>query len=155
MGRSKYNVSDNTHERTYNGITFDSRMEMQYYRDVVLPLMESGEALNFELQKRYILQPRFIKGMKTVQPITYTADFYIEYADGHCEVIDTKGCPDNVALLKRKMFWYHFPDIQYRWLTFIKKFGGWIEYEQAVKYRKEAKKARIAALEKEQKECPF
>lgn len=155
MGRSKYNVSDNTAERTYNGIVFDSRLEMRYYADVVLPLMETGEILNFELQKKYILQPKFHNGLKIVQPITYTADFYIEYADGHNEVIDTKGCPDGVALLKRKMFWYHFPDIRYRWITYIKKFGGWIEYEEALKCRKEAKKARIAAQENEQKECPF
>lgn len=53
------------------------------------------------------LQPKYTHNGKTVLPIIYVADFYMEYADGHIEVVDTKGCPDSVAKLKRKLFWYH------------------------------------------------
>ena len=93
----------------------------------------------YELQKPYELQPKFIHDGKTVQPIKYVADFFIVYKDGHEEVIDTKGCPDSVALIKRKMFWYTYPDVDYKWVTWVKKFGGWIEYETYKKLKKEEK----------------
>lgn len=56
-GRSKFNVSANKSDRTFDGIVFDSAMEMRYYSDVVCPAMECGSIKNFELQKKYILQP--------------------------------------------------------------------------------------------------
>ena len=83
-------------------------MEMKYYRDVVLPQVRSGNIIKYELQKKYVLQPKFQIGNKTVQPIVYVADFFIEYKDGSVEVIDTKGCPDSVAKIKRKMFWFKY-----------------------------------------------
>ena len=137
--RSKYNVKKDKSDRTYDGIVFDSVLEMKYYRDVVLPNYKDGEIKYFELQKPYELQPKFKHNNKTVLPIKYVADFYIEYADGRTEVIDTKGFPDNVALMKRKIFWYKFPEINYKWLKYVKKFGGWIEYEE-YKIRKKNEK---------------
>ena len=35
--KSKYNVDKDTTKRIYNGIVFDSVLEMKYYRDVILP----------------------------------------------------------------------------------------------------------------------
>lgn len=142
MGRTKFNVDRDPKDRTFNGITFDSQLEMKYYRDVVCPGMDDGSISNVELQKKYELQPKFKRNGKTVLPITYVADFYIEYSDGHTEVIDTKGCPDNTAQLKRKLFWYKFPDTDYRWITYVKKWGGWLDYEDVKLLRKEAKKQR-------------
>ena len=55
MARSKYNVDSNKNKRTYNDIVFDSELEMKYYRDIVLPLYEDGEIIEFELQKKYEL----------------------------------------------------------------------------------------------------
>ena len=43
--RSKYNVSSNKERRTFGGIVFDSELEMRYYRDVVLPLVNSGDVV--------------------------------------------------------------------------------------------------------------
>ena len=111
MERSKFNVDKDKEKRTYNNIVFDSQLEMKYYRDVLCPAVESGEVTYFELQKKYELQPKYTHNGKTVLPIIYVADFYMEYADGHIEVVDTKGCPDSVAKLKRKLFWYIYPDI--------------------------------------------
>lgn len=139
--RSKYNVGKDTNKRSYDGITFDSVMEMKYYRDVVLPLSRSGGIKYFELQKPYTLQPKYIHNGKTVRPIVYVADFYIEYADGRTEVIDVKGCADTVAKIKRKMFMYQYPNIPYVWMTFVKKWGGWVDYEEVTRLRREAKKA--------------
>lgn len=113
---------------------------MKYYQDVLCPKVESGDVMSYELQKPYELQPKFIHNNKSVHPIKYVADFFIVYKDGREEVIDTKGCPDSVALLKRKMFWYHYPDVNYKWITYIKKFGGWIEYDTYKKLKREEKR---------------
>ena len=118
MERSKFNVDKDKEKRTYNNIVFDSQLEMKYYRDV---LCHNG---------------------KTVLPIIYVADFYMEYADGHIEVVDTKGCPDSVAKLKRKLFWYIYPDIDYKWITYVQKWGGWLEYEVVKELRKVAKRSK-------------
>jgi len=116
-------------------------MEMKYYRDVVLPRSRSGQIKHFELQKEYVLQPKYTHDGQTIRPITYVADFYIEYADGNAEVIDIKGCPDAVSKIKRKMFMYQYPDTTYRWITYVKKWGGWRDYDDISRLRKEAKKA--------------
>ena len=147
MERSKFNVSNDTAKRTYSDIVFDSELEMKYYRDVICPGVGSGEIAHYELQKEYTLQPKFRHDGKSVQPILYVADFYVEYSDGHCEVIDTKGCPDSTARIKRKMFWYNYPDISYRWITYVKKWGGWIDYDAANKLRKENKKNKKKSKE--------
>ena len=142
MARSKYNVDKDTAKRTYNNIVFDSVLEMRYYRDVILPNVESGLIKYYELQKEYELQPKFTHNGKTVLPIKYVADFYIEYTDGHKEVIDTKGLTDSVALLKRKMYWYHYPDVDYKWITYVKKYGGWLDYDTVKKLRSQEKKSK-------------
>lgn len=147
--RTKFNVDKDTEKRTYNGITFDSVLEMKYYRDVVLPKKESGEITNYELQKKYILQDKFEHNGRLVLPITYIADFYIEYADGHTEVIDIKGCPDTTAKIKRKLFWLRYPDTDYLWITYIKKFGGWGDYDYFNKLRRDSKRERQTNENKE------
>lgn len=141
--RSKYNVDKKDKEkRTCDGILFDSVLEMKYYRDVLCPLVESGEVVKYELQKPYELQPKFEHDGKNVQAIKYVADFYLVFKDGHEEVIDTKGCPDTTATMKRKMFWYHYPTLTYRWISYSKIDGGWVDYEVVKKGRKERKKIR-------------
>lgn len=151
MVRSKFNVAKDTEKRTHNGIVFDSIMEMKYYRDVVLPKKESGEITNYELQKKYILQDSFEKDGKTIRPITYIADFYIEYSNGEKEVIDVKGMPDNVAKIKRKLFFFRYPDVKYIWVSYIKKFGGWREYEEIKHLRNQEKlrKKQLAEAEED------
>lgn len=139
-------MDKDTEKRTYNGVTFDSVLEMKYYRDVVLPGVESGEITHYELQKKYILQDGFTRNGKRVLPITYVADFYIEYSDGRVEVIDIKGCPDNTAKLKRKLFWHRYPELDYKWISYIKKFGGWGNYDDFSQLRKDAK--RVAKEDK-------
>ena len=150
--RSKYNVGKKTYERTYNGIIFDSVVEMKYYRDVILPSVESGSIIHYEMQKKYILQPPFVRDGKRVQAIEYKADFYTVDKDGKETVIDIKGCPDNVAKLKRKMFWYIYPDLDYVWLGYSKIDGGWTTYEAIKSGRKQRKKEKAQKL-KEIEEC--
>ena len=139
MPRSKYNVTSNRDKRSFNGIIFDSELEMKFYRDVVIPKYKDGMIKKYELQKEYILQPEYIHDNKKIRAIKYVADFYIEYADGKIEVVDTKGMPDSVALIKRKMMWYLFPTLDFKWLSYVKKYGGWIEYDDLKKLRKQSK----------------
>ena len=117
-------------------------MEMKYYRDVILPQMESGDIVDCELQKTYELQPKFKHDEKTVLPIKYVADFVVTYSNGSIEVIDTKGCPDSVALIKRKLFWYVYPNVIYKWICYSKIDGGWCDYEYVKVQRKIRKKQR-------------
>lgn len=133
--KSKFNVSKDKEKRTYNGIVFDSRLEMCYYRDVILPSVERGDIIDYELQKKYELQPKFERDGKIVKAITYVADFYVEYFNGNVQVIDIKGMPDSVAKLKRKLFWCKYPNIDYVWISYSKRDGGWVEYDTLKKAR--------------------
>ena len=140
MSRSKFNVSSDKTKRTYDNIVFDSELEMKYYRDVILPMYKNGEITYYELQKKYELQPKFKYENQSVRAIDYVADFFIIYKNGNQEVIDTKGMADSVAKLKRKLFWYKYPDVTYKWLTYVKKYGGWVEYDFVQKQRRANKK---------------
>lgn len=142
ISRTKFNVDKDTSKRTCDGIVFDSIMEMKYYRDVLCPLVESGDVVGYELQKPYELQPKFERDGKKVNPIVYVADFFIEYKDGKEVVIDIKGCPDSVALLKRKLFWYKYPDLQYDWVCYSGIDGGWRPYEYVKQQRAIRKKIK-------------
>lgn len=115
---------------------------MKFYRDVLKPMVESGDVVKYELQKPYELQQGFVHDGKNVRPITYVADFYMVCRDGHDVVIDTKGCPDTTAIIKRKLFWNKYPDLDYRWVTWVKKFGGWLDYDECKKLRKEEKRMK-------------
>lgn len=156
--RSKYNVNlKNTEKRTCDGIVFDSVQEMKYYRDWLCPKVESGDVVKYELQKKYELQPKYMRNGILVRPIDYVADFVIYYSDGSFQVIDIKGCPDSLALTKRKMFWYVYPDIDYRWITYSKTYGDedngcWMEYDILKKKRAEAKKKKKKEAEQKEKE---
>ena len=147
MSRTKFNVNKDAGERTIDGIVFDSVLELRFYRDVLLPLVDSGEVVEYELQKPYVLQPKFVHDGRTVQAIKYVADFYMKYADGREEVIDIKGFADSTALLKRKLFWYTFPELNYYWLCFSAKDSGWIKYDDLKRARAERKRAKKAQME--------
>ncbi len=149
MRQSKFNVKQNKTDRTFDGIVFDSNLEMKYYRDIILPKYNSGEIKYFERQKKYILQPGYILNGKKILPIIYKADFYVVYSNDKEEVIDTKGCPDAVAKIKKKMFGYVFPDVTYLWKSYSLKDGGWLNYEdiqKARKLRKKQKKEQIKEI---------
>ena len=148
----KYKVSLDSSKRTYEGIVFDSVQEMQYFVDVILPETTNGNIIEYERQKRYVLQEAFRKDGKKVLPIEYKADFYVKYQDGSEKVIDIKGCADPLAKTKRKMFWYKYPTIDYVWLSYSKVDGGWVTYEEkqaGIKQRKKIKSEQKRRLEDE------
>lgn len=122
---SKYNVNSDKTLRTYQDKVFDSALEMKYYRDVIMPGIETGEIIKCETQKKFELQPAFIYKGKRVQPITHVIDFYVVYKDGTQKLIDVKGFKQVDARIKRKMFWYQHQDIEYIWVGYSKIDGGW------------------------------
>ena len=140
MSRSKYNVSSNKEKRTYDGVVFDSELECRFYKEIILPNYKSGKIKNYELQKPYVLQEKFKRDGKTISAIKYVADFFIEWDDGRVEVIDTKGMADSVAKIKRKMMWSLFPALDFKWISYCKKYGGWIEFDELNRLRRDAKK---------------
>lgn len=150
--RSKYNVNKDLSSRTYKNVIYDSAMEMKYFIEVIEPMISLGYIKYYERQKKYNLLPSFKRNGKTVLAIDYVADYYIEYSNGVTEVIDVKGMPDDVAKLKRKLFWSRYPEIDYRWVTYNKSHGGWLDYdvlhEMKLKEARE-KKAKNAQEEKD------
>lgn len=106
----------NNRKTVIDGITFDSAAEADYYCQLKL-LMAGGVVKDFTRQtvieilpptlcekvrdgKRLVYRP----GKKNKEShVKYIADFVVEYADGHTEVVDVKGVKTDVYNLKRKM----------------------------------------------------
>ena len=127
---------------TYDGITFDSKMEKDYYI-YLKELKAKGEILDFELQPSFELQPKFEKDGVKYRPIKYVADFKIYYPDGKIEIVDVKGMETTDFKLKAKIFNYKFKEAL-KLIKYSKIDGGWItleDYKKAVKRRK-AEKAK-------------
>lgn len=153
--RSKFGVSmtakgkaDRTGVNYETGelILFDSKLEKQYYDEVVVPYLKQGIIVKAELQKKYTLQPSFKYNGETIRAIDYVSDFTLTYADGSILVIDIKGQATADAKIKKKMMHYVYPELNFIWLSYTKA-TGWIEYKDLQKLRRERKKAK---KEKEQ-----
>lgn len=140
--RSKFNVNSDPAKRTYDNVLYDSELEMRFYRDWLLPRIESGEVVKCDKQVTYELQPKFKHKDKTILPIKYVADYVVAYKNGKVQVVDTKGFADAQALLKKKMFYYKYPNIDYIWISFSQIDGGWILYEDLKKARAKRKKEK-------------
>lgn len=93
----------------YNGIKFDSKKEMQRYKD--LELLDSTDYIcNLELQKKFLLQEGYtnLEGKK-IRPIYYIADFYyFDCVKKKWIVEDVKGIRTETYKLKKKLFEYKY-----------------------------------------------
>ena len=101
--------------------------------------------MKFPLQEKFKRKNSEGK-LESIRAIDYVADFVLKWSDGRIQVIDTKGMADATALLKRKIFWYKYPDVEYLWITKNLKYGadndGWIEFDALAKIRRKNKKQR-------------
>ena len=89
---------------TVCGRTFDSRREAEVYLEL-LAQKQAGEIVRIGFQPSYTLLAGFRDNQGNNQrPITYTADFFVTYADGHSEVIEVKGMRTRDYLLRKKLF---------------------------------------------------
>lgn len=98
---------------TLDGITFDSQKEANYYCQLLLR-QRAGEITSFELQPEFVLQDGFTHEGHKIRPITYRADFKIQYPDGREQVVDVKGKKTKEYMLKKKMLLARYPEI---WFT--------------------------------------
>lgn len=94
------------------------------------------------MQPKFELQPKFKKNGKLFREINYVADFKVYNNDGTIEIIDTKGFETTDFKLKKKMFEYKYPDLTLICLTYVKKYGGWINTDELKQIRKENKKRK-------------
>lgn len=124
---------------TGNPITFDSKLEKQYYEQVVVPGLQDGTILKAELQKKYNLQPSFKYNGKTIRSIDYVSDFTLTYSDGTTLVVDIKGRATADAKIKKKMMHYVHPELNFIWLAYTKA-TGWIDYDELQRIRRQNKK---------------
>lgn len=106
MVRKKGGIAGRVTKREYNGIIFDSSLEVYFYK-----LLEINNLVDkVEIQKIFELQPKFKWFNQTIRPITYEADFVFEDKK---LLIETKGILEEKAKLKYKMFKYKYPDYQF------------------------------------------
>lgn len=120
-------------------LTFSSKLEKQFYDEIVVVGMKNGTLRDYKLQTKYLLQPKFKYQGQCIREINYISDFDLYFSNGSFQVIDTKGLPTPDAKIKAKMFKYIYPDITFKWMSYTKS-TGWIEYEELQKVRKQRKK---------------
>lgn len=145
-----------------DGIVFDSKMESEYYK-YLKELKEQGIVTDFKLQPEFLLQDKFIvvdgqviegshpdflklkrkHKVPTTQAIKYKSDFEVHYADGHIEIVDTKGIETADFKIKKKMFAYKYPTLDFR--VIIKTKDGWIPYDEYQKNKRLKTKAKVVA----------
>ena len=133
MIKTKYNSK----KIEYLGNQFDSKMEMDYF----IYLLGDESVDKIDLQPTFQLQEPFIKYGKRHRAVTYTPDFEVTFKDGTVELIDIKGFSTQQGDMRRKMFDYHYPNLTLKWITYVKKHGGWVETDELKKIRKENKKS--------------
>ncbi|PYE87779.1 DUF1064 domain-containing protein [Bacillus sp. 196mf] len=124
-----------------DGHVFDSKAEANYYEGLKIRYAR-GEVQGFERQPIFKLQPAFKKQDKSFQAITYIADFLVYLPNGEVEVIDIKGFITQTFALKKKMFEYKYPHLRLIILSYVQKYGGFIEISELEKLRKAAKRRK-------------
>ena len=103
VGKSKYN----NRKVTYQGLTFDSKKEFEYYL-ILKDKEKRGLVFNIKRQVPLEIQPAFTDktGVKH-RAITYKADFvYTDRVSGKVKYIDVKGFRTEVYKLKKKLLAY-------------------------------------------------
>ncbi len=141
MNPSKYKAK----KSECDGIVFDSKAEMEYY-ELLKTRKERGDIVDFKLQPSYVVQKSFeTEYGDKIRPIIYKADFEIQHYADIWDVVDVKGMPSPVSLIKRKLFLNcrEFQHIRLMWVIKSKKWGdkdGWIDYFELQKIRRKNKK---------------
>jgi hypothetical protein len=98
--------------RTFKGITFASRAEMNRYIEL-LAMERAGLIRDLELQPEYVLLAGY-KHTKygTFRPVRYRADFrYLETSTNRVITEDVKGVRTNIYKIKKTLLLWKYPDI--------------------------------------------
>ena len=126
-----------TYKPIVDNITFDSLMEAKYYI-YLQEKKKTGVIQSFERQVTYELQPKFKKNGKSYRPITYIADFVVDYGDS-TSVIDTKGKETTEFKLKKKLFEYKFPELHLSIIQYYPETDSWLELDEIKKLARKSK----------------
>lgn len=90
----------------FDGITFDSKGECEYYQY----LLTKHKKEDIKLQPEFILQEAYVNNKgKKIRSITYRADFQIGNT-----VIDFKGMETEVFKIKKKLFEKLYPEYDFQ-----------------------------------------
>ena len=140
---SKYNSK----KVNVDGITFASKDEARYY-EYLKDLKAKEKILNFELQPKFVIIPKFKYQGKTEREATYALDFLVYNLDGTETYIDVKslGTSTQQGLLKYKLLKYQHSELNFKWICRNKKYGdadGWIPYDELKKLYNKRKKEKI------------
>ena len=97
--------------------------------------------IKYEMQPKFILQPKFKKDNKIIREIIYKADFKLENE----LVIDIKGMSTAVFLIKKKMLYFTNKNINFIELIKAPKYiinnfnCEWLEKQSFIKIKKQLK----------------
>lgn len=143
MGKDK-KTKYNNKKIEIDGYKFDSRDESLFYLHLK-GLKEQGIVVNFYLQPKFELIPKFEYQGKKRQAMTYSPDFKVSYASGDIMYYDVKslGTTTQQGELRRKLFEYFYPQKNLVWICRNLKHGdkhGWIIYEDLKKIYRDKKK---------------
>ena len=127
-----------------DGIRFDSRDESLYYL-YLKKCRDKRSIVDFELQPKYELVPKFKYMGQNRRAMTYSPDFKIIRLDKSEYVVDIKsmGTSTQQGELRRKLFEYYYSEIELIWVCRNLKHGdldGWIKYEDLKKIYRDNKK---------------
>lgn len=128
---------------TVDSLTFDSELESRYYLHLK-GLRDAGIVERFEMQQQFELLAGYTIAGKKRQPVRFTPDFVVYYADGHIEVVDIKGSKMVVSRdfpLRKKLFETKFNMPLYV-IGFSQIDGGWIELDDLDKARAKRKREK-------------
>lgn len=131
---------------TVDGIRFDSKMEADFYLELKKQ-KQDGLIVDFELQPRFELIPKFEKNGIKYRKMEYVADFLVFIFDDKGtvikQVVDVKGFSrDSTFLLKQKLFNWRYRDLT---LVLITWYGGkWITIEEKAKLIKAKKQKTLS-----------
>ncbi|WP_257142074.1 DUF1064 domain-containing protein [Bacillus pseudomycoides] len=117
-------------EVIYDGITFDSETEQNYYKY----LKTRDDILKIDVHPEYELVPSFTikssitkSGKSKKASMKFTPDFRVTYSDGHVEVVDVKGSKKaiNEGFPLRKKLWEYQNRQELIVAIWDKKLGEW------------------------------
>lgn len=131
---------------TVDGIKFDSKMEADFYLELKKQ-KQDGLIVDFELQPRFELLPKFEKNGVKYRKMEYVADFLVFILDEEHkvvkQVVDVKGFSrDSTFLLKQKLFNWRYRDLNLILITWYA--GKWMTIEEKAKLIKSKKKQTLS-----------
>lgn len=147
-GKKAREIND---EHTGKSFIAASAIEKKFYDEVIIPKFKSGEIIDYDLQKKYVLQEKFRRpNGEIVREISYIADYWYIDKEGIEHIMDTKGAGellDKTSIIKEKLMFHKYPDLDFQWITYSTK-TGWCNWHDFIKMKRQEKKAKKDKKEK-------